>query len=108
MGIAMTQTTYGIQVILRESTLTENAAYVGSNLYVTIFDQVTNSGVLIRTEQVRAYGNNISSRHMIELSAALTVPKPIHNGSWILSGIRFTSQHTFLSSYVYYETAKFH
>ena len=71
VGIAMTQTTYGIQVILRESTLTENAAYVGSNLYVTIFDQVINSGVLIRQSKLE-HGNNILSAHD-KLSAALAV-----------------------------------
>ena len=73
VGIAMTQTTYGIQVILRESTLSENAAYVGSNLYMTIFDRVINSGVLIRQSKLQ-YGNIILDAAE-ELDVALTVPK---------------------------------
>ena len=73
VGIAMTQTTYGIRVILRESTLSENAAYVGSNLYMTIFDRVINSGVLIRESKLQ-YGNIILAATE-ELDVALAVPK---------------------------------
>ena len=70
VGVVMTQTTYGVEVTIKECTLAENAAYIGANLYMTIFEHVLHSSIVIKQSKLMN-GNNIAS-YTTEVDASLT------------------------------------
>ena len=58
IGLTLAQSTYGVNFIMDNTTLAENIAYTGSNLYITVFEQVNNFSMIITNCRIN-YGNSM-------------------------------------------------
>ena len=68
VGIVMAQSTYRVTATIENCTLAENAAYIGSNLYMSIFDHADNCSIVINQSRIQ-FGNNIhGSRTKVDTS----------------------------------------
>lgn len=73
VGLTLAQSTYGVEFVMDNSTLSENIAYTGSNLYVNIFDHAeTNSSVTISNSKIN-YGNKILASGGIRLTGVFVL-----------------------------------
>lgn len=52
VGVVMMQSSYGVHVVVRNTTLTENSAYTGANMYVSLYDFVDNSSITITNSEI--------------------------------------------------------
>ena len=67
IGLTLAQSTYGVNFILDNATLIENIAYTGSNLYITVFEQVSNFSITITNSKI-SYGNSMIESGDVKLT----------------------------------------
>lgn len=67
VGVILSQSTYGVHVTMEFDTFSNNTAYIGANLYLSVYDFVDNSSIVVRDSMI-LNGNNVED----VLSAAAT------------------------------------
>ena len=83
VGVTLAQSDYGVEIIIDNSTLAENFAYVGSNLYMSIFDYVDNSSIVIQHSRIQ-YGNALLNQ---EMDVSLTGTFVLATGFFLAYGL---------------------
>ena len=60
LGIVETQSSYGVDITIQNTTIDQNAAYIGANLYLSVFDFVYNSSININNSMI-VWGNYVGN-----------------------------------------------
>ena len=60
LGVIETQSSYGVDITIQSTTIDQNAAYIGANLYLSVFDFVYNSSININNSMI-VWGNYVGN-----------------------------------------------
>lgn len=73
LGLILMQSSYGLNVNITNCTVVRNAAYVGANIYINMFDFVDNSSITI-TKTIMNHGNSYDQfKSILEVAGSYTM-----------------------------------